>query len=62
MSERIFFSRESLQGNNELSLHGDWKITLSLQNFKLLSIELTKRVLSCIVFFPKEGLHTKDYF
>ena len=38
-----------------ISLHGDWKITLSLQNFKLLSIELTKQVFSCIDFFPRKG-------
>ena len=34
---------------------GDWKISLSLQNFKLFSIELTKRVLSCNGLFPIKG-------
>ena len=46
MSERSFFVRESLQQDNEFSLHGDWKITFSLESFNLFSIELTKRVLS----------------
>ena len=55
MSERISFLRESLLQNRELSLQGDWKITLSLQNFKLFSIELTKRVLSCSDLFPIKG-------
>ena len=36
----------------ELSLHGDQKITLTLQNFKLFSIELTERILSWNDFFP----------
>ena len=32
---------------NQFSLHGNWKKTLSFKNFRLLSIELTKQVLSC---------------
>ena len=40
---------------SELTLQGDWKITLSLQNFKLFSIELTKQVLSCSNLFPIKG-------
>ena len=38
-----------------VSLHGDWKVTLSLKHFKLASIELTKRVLSCGNIFPIKG-------
>ena len=52
MSVRISFLRESLQRNSELSLQGDWKITLTLQTFKLFSIELTKQVLDCSDLFP----------
>lgn len=35
-----------------MSLYSDRKVTLSLQKFKLLSIELIKRVLSSNHFFP----------
>ena len=55
MSEQIFFLREHLQRNSEISLQVDWKVTLSLQNFKLFSIELAKRVLSCSDLFPIKG-------
>ena len=37
------------------SLYGDCKITLCLQNFKLPSMELTKRVLSYGDFLPIKG-------
>ena len=37
--------RGFLQRNNNFSLHGAWKITLCLQNFKLFPIDLTKQVL-----------------
>ena len=47
---------------NEFSLHGDWKITLSLQIFKLLSTELTKRVLNCIDFLPRKGRTQTSFF
>ena len=58
----MFFLRESLYPNKKLRLHGGWKITLSLKNFKLLSLELTKRVLSCNDFFPIKGGMQINFF
>ena len=37
-----FFLQGIFTMNNKLNLRGDQKITSSLQNFKLLSIDLTK--------------------
>ena len=37
-----FFLQGIFTMNKKLNLHGDQKITSSLQNFKLLSIDLTK--------------------
>ena len=55
MSEWISNLRDSLQWKSKPSLQGDWEITLSLQNFKFFSVELTKRVVNCSDLFPTKG-------
>ena len=47
-----FFLQGIFTMDSKLNLHGDQKITSSLQIIKLLSIDLPKWVLSCGDFFP----------
>ena len=51
-----------LKRNNELSLQGDWKITLNLQNLKLLFIQVAKQVLSCSYFEYADCKYAKRFW
>ena len=55
-TERIFITEQRIQ--LVWWLENNFKFT----KFKLLSIQLTKRILSCIDFFPRKGRTQISYF